>query len=278
MASDQNMPVPSSGEKLNQFPEDSHAPKAQTINHQTAEMEVHKHPHHVMHKKKWTEYLLEFFMIFFAVTAGFFAENFRETLSDHSKEKEYIHSLLLDLRSDTMTLGKTIASNQRYAGNDSILLHLLQTSLKDSQTLQSIYLLYPQTEKFIVDISDTKTFEQLKNNGDVRLITKKTVLDSMSKYYQRVARFTIFRDEVQSQLQTTYNLSNKIFDYYSFENGHGKTPSLITNDASLVKEYINKLYLLTRNMRQYDGYLQLLRASTVNFINTIEKNYHLENE
>jgi hypothetical protein len=28
-------------------------------------MEVHKHPHHVTHKKKWGEYLLEFVMIFF---------------------------------------------------------------------------------------------------------------------------------------------------------------------------------------------------------------------
>ena len=37
---------------------------------QTDSMEVHKHPHHVMHKKKWSEYLLEFFMIFFAVFLG----------------------------------------------------------------------------------------------------------------------------------------------------------------------------------------------------------------
>ena len=31
---------------------------------QTENMEVHKHPHHVTHKKKWPEYLLEFFMLF----------------------------------------------------------------------------------------------------------------------------------------------------------------------------------------------------------------------
>ena len=30
-------------------------------------MEVHKHPHHITHKKKWIEYLLEFFMLFLAV-------------------------------------------------------------------------------------------------------------------------------------------------------------------------------------------------------------------
>ena len=34
---------------------------------ETENMEVHKHAHHVMHKKKWTEYFLEFFMLFLAV-------------------------------------------------------------------------------------------------------------------------------------------------------------------------------------------------------------------
>ncbi len=39
--------------------------KHTTINTQYNEenMEVHKHPHHVTHKKKWGEYLLEFYMI-----------------------------------------------------------------------------------------------------------------------------------------------------------------------------------------------------------------------
>jgi len=39
-------------------------------------MEVH-HPHHPTHKKKWSEYIIEFLMLFAAVTLGFFAENVR---------------------------------------------------------------------------------------------------------------------------------------------------------------------------------------------------------
>jgi len=41
-------------------------------NQETENMEVHKHPHHVMHKKKWGEYVLEFLMLFLAVFLGFF--------------------------------------------------------------------------------------------------------------------------------------------------------------------------------------------------------------
>ncbi len=40
-------------------------------------MEVH-HPHHPTHKKKWAEYIIEFVMLFAAVTLGFLAENLRE--------------------------------------------------------------------------------------------------------------------------------------------------------------------------------------------------------
>jgi len=36
------------------------------------------HPHHIAHKKKWNEYILEFLMLFVAVSLGFLAENLRE--------------------------------------------------------------------------------------------------------------------------------------------------------------------------------------------------------
>lgn len=39
-------------------------------------------------------------MIFLAVTLGFFAESYRENLNDNAKEREYIRSLVADLKSD----------------------------------------------------------------------------------------------------------------------------------------------------------------------------------
>jgi len=37
-------------------------------------MEVH-HSHHPTHRKKWSEYIIEFVMLFLAVFFGFIAEN-----------------------------------------------------------------------------------------------------------------------------------------------------------------------------------------------------------
>ena len=66
-------------------------------------MEVH-HPHHPTHKKKWSEYIIEFVMLFAAVTLGFFAENVREhQIIDH-KTHQNLESVVLDLKKDSLLI------------------------------------------------------------------------------------------------------------------------------------------------------------------------------
>lgn len=54
--------------------------------------------------KKWGEYLLEFLMLFLAVFLGFVAENIREHSVEGRKEKEYIKSIIADLKTDSVNL------------------------------------------------------------------------------------------------------------------------------------------------------------------------------
>jgi hypothetical protein len=64
-------------------------------------MEVH-HPHHPTHKKKWSEYIIEFVMLFTAVTLGFFAENVREhQVIEHKTPKLGIYSSRFEKRFST---------------------------------------------------------------------------------------------------------------------------------------------------------------------------------
>ena len=66
-------------------------------------MEVH-HAHHPAHKKKWSEYLLEFFMLFFAVTLGFFAENVREHQIVIERKNQNLLAMVQDLKRDSAKL------------------------------------------------------------------------------------------------------------------------------------------------------------------------------
>src|ERR1700754_2865767 len=85
-------------------------------------MEVHHHPDLHHRKKKWKEYLLEFLMIFLAVTLGFFAETFREKISEGHRERDYIRGLINNIQSDTASLAGLINRNDlELRGIDSLM-------------------------------------------------------------------------------------------------------------------------------------------------------------
>src|SRR5450755_1114446 len=77
-------------------------------NQETENMEVHKHPHHLTHKKKWIEYLLEFLMIFLAVFLGFLAEYQLEHVIEKQRANDFALSLQRDLVTDTAVFNMNI--------------------------------------------------------------------------------------------------------------------------------------------------------------------------
>ncbi len=150
----------------------SAAPVAETeqaaiINLQTEkDMEVH-HPHHVMHKKKWGEYLLEFLMLFLAVFLGFIAENQREHMVEESRARQYASSLIEDLKADTAELNTTISGTRNYALNADTLLSELDkpASVQNDTLLQR---LTARLEVFNFYDPQLGTYNQLKNSGSLR--------------------------------------------------------------------------------------------------------------
>ena len=91
-------------------------------------MEVH-HAHHPTHKKKWSEYILEFVMLFAAVTLGFFAENVREHQVIEHKTQQNLQSVILDLKKDSVLIKDIIKEYQ----NASIYLNTLNYVFLDYQ-------------------------------------------------------------------------------------------------------------------------------------------------
>src|SRR5678809_403353 len=69
-------------------------------------MEV-RHHSHSPEKKNWKTYFWEFLMLFLAVFCGFLAENFREHNIEHQRERQYMVTMLEDLKSDTALLSYT---------------------------------------------------------------------------------------------------------------------------------------------------------------------------
>src|SRR5689334_19566976 len=69
-------------------------------------MEVHRHSH--TERKGLKHYLFEFLMLFLAVFCGFLAENFREHQVEHQREKQFMATMLEDVKSDTAILASVV--------------------------------------------------------------------------------------------------------------------------------------------------------------------------
>ena len=126
-------------------------------------MEVHKHPHHVTHKKKWAEYLLEFFMLFLAVTLGFFAENSRDKLSNKEKEQHYMQNMVADLKADTADANFSIYYQQLWCNHLDSALKIPIERLKDINTQDTFfYHFFPYYSWMQAFIQNDNTITQLR--------------------------------------------------------------------------------------------------------------------
>src|SRR4051794_4635758 len=105
---EENLNIPTNNQSENRSDEIIPTTDTDTIsaNQETEKMEVHHHPDVHHKRKKFREYLLEFLMIFLAVTLGFFAENIRENYVEYKSAREYASLLIEDLATDTVELNR----------------------------------------------------------------------------------------------------------------------------------------------------------------------------
>src|ERR1035438_7216584 len=132
---------------------------------QSENMEVHHHPH--VEKKNFKEYFLEFLMIFLAVTMGFIAENVRESISDRSKEKEYIASIKKDLAEDTSALNIWIPNLFKRVNDFDTLIALLQVQGINHNGSDLYYYARLSTRSRMFS-ANNNTITELKNSGNFR--------------------------------------------------------------------------------------------------------------
>jgi hypothetical protein len=282
-------------EKINQLTDDSqtstedkNSSELSTTNRQlqTENMEIHKHPKHVTHKKKWTEYLLEFFMLFLAVFLGFVAENWREHIVEGTKEKEYIRSMIEDLQKDTSQVAR-----------------LSNILLEKQKSIDSIFMYYEDLQKgfnpvlyrnleatygYPIFIYTDRTIQQLKNSGGMRLIKNKRTADGIMNYdafirnyenndayVQRYWEFLTFqRISIIDKQTMEKDSKSKTVDELKL---NGKSYLLINDPATLGKFRNSILELQTYHQHSVEA-LKKLFIKAVDLIVILQKEYHLKNE
>ena len=285
----QNIPEGKNSATENILPEAATAateqPQTSNLKTETSNMEVH-HPHHVTHKKKWTEYLLEFFMLFLAVFLGFLAENQREHYIEKKREKVYIKNLYEDLKSDTVSCLIFAKTNEEFSNSVDTLITLMKSPDRDLH-FSKIYFL-ARTATMMQGITlflvfNQRTFIQMKNSGQLRLISNQQVADSISSYYNSLEVVQLQNESIVNRTTDYMRIMGELFDaeiLFKIWKERKEPPSqnlrLLTTDPIMVNKYLTALQYFygTRNSQNILAQEQSKKAK--NLIELIKKEYHLK--
>ena len=253
-------------------------------NQENENMEVHHHAHHVG-KKNWKSYFWEFLMLFLAVFCGFLAEYQLEHTIEHQREEKLIQSLHSDLEADISRLNDIVQlrneralmldSFSKLLNNKEALLHSNDLYYYNSFATRGVAFRFTPVDG---------TMQQLKNAGNLRLVRKSIVSDSIISYDVNVRGFMWGTQDEENMMGTYRNIAEGIFDGEVLNsmrdddnnvNHLDYNPSArFTDDSKFRLNYrIHMLTVFNKTMRKE---ARKLLGKAQRLSELLKKEYHLE--
>jgi hypothetical protein len=253
-------------------------------------MEVH-HPHHPTHKKKWSEYIIEFVMLFAAVTLGFLAENLREhQIMNHRVEQNKI-AILKDLQADSIEIDKVIKIEDSVINNFNKLNNLLYLAktkkISQAQLMDSIKI-SPKIIAFSTTLyMNNSSFKNMQSSGLLSYVEEGEFKNTLATYYEvdfkGVEALNEFFDQVgivfnnylpigvgrlirENQKFSKMYVTNDADGYLNFILNLDKTKNILQSDELIyeVQKYYNYIFIyrnsLKRTKKNNDKLIKILRS------------------
>jgi hypothetical protein len=244
-------------------------------------------------------YLYEFLMLFLAVFCGFLAENQREHMAEGQMEKEYMNTMLEDLKADGPLLDSIIGywdevNRSIDSVTDAISFPIAKTDFP------KVYRNVNEALNYWSFKYNDRTVAQLKNSGGFLLIRNKTVTNKIiaydqfnrfaiegielqhNKFYENATalRSRVLSEEVITAINNIYGLqSPPPSAHHRIDSLISKNKVMVTeqNQSTLMFEFRNALVALKRDYATNVtwGYTQL-KQKNKELINLIQENYKSE--
>ena len=236
-----------------------------------------------MNSTSVSKYFWEFFMLFLAITLGFFIENYRLRLLDEDYELSMAKSFKSDLQKDQSHLDSIISRRKRREQQINFIIKTIEEETFDVNGKELyLYARYlPRTPAFFTyDV----TLKQLKNSGNLNIIKSKNVVDALLNYEHNV----LFIDNIEAReerlVQRIFDQLNILFDYRTFNEMNvydiefiaprGETTFNFAAEEDINLFLSNLHYLKTVNVGIL-GWSIKLRAICDETIKTIENTYQI---
>ena len=256
-------------------------PKPET----NSEMEVHHHTHAPHGKKKLKDYFWEFLMLFLAVFCGFLAEYKLEHVIEHQREKQYIESMVADLKSDQLVLDEHMKFVSSGISMMDTLTSILNAPAAVSARTGELYYLARLAPRLQPLSTNNRTFEQLKNSGNFRLIRKLEASNRIMTYYEKFPLIRLLETIHETEFTQYKTVAAKIFDPAVFLRMEGANdeiirstdnPPLRTTDPELLQELSVFAVYIRGTKKGINSGDEQLKKTGAELISYLEKEYNLE--
>jgi hypothetical protein len=250
-------------------------------NSKTDDKEVLAKPMNML-KKKPKDYFFDFFMLFLAVTLGFFVNNLNDGLAERKREKQYMISLINDLRIDTAEIQSTYLNIKiQIVGIDS-LMRIIEKKDQDNFISDLYYFSVKYLNSATFFTSCDRTISQLKSAGGLRLIQKITVSDSIMQYYSSSDNVKYNTEFCLKEFNEIADSEKEIFNFKSLRGYNAETIKylkdlkLLIVDPVEINKYYNQVIFYASALINYNGLLTELRKEAESLLNFTKESYNLK--
>ena len=254
-------------------------------NQETEYMEVHAQELHKAPGHGWKHYFFEFFMLFLAVTLGFFVENLREHYVEDQREKQYIRSLIADLKSDQVVISQHISGVKAGLSMMDSMINLLNSPSQISNNTGRLYYWARLAPRLYPLSINNRTFEQLKNSGNFRLIRQMSTSDKIMAYYELLTLEQLLQSINETEFTEYKKVAAKVFSPAVFLKMEGpnqevkrtnENPILRSSDEELLQELSIFSVYMHGTKNGVLGNEEKLKTAGAELINYLQKEYHME--
>ena len=242
------------------------------LNQETKNMEVH-HSHGLTHKKKWTEYLLEFLMLFLAVFLGFTAENIREHAIERQRAKQYLAVYKNDLLQNKILYHNFDSTYDALLPIYDSIVNIYYEK-RENADLQVLARLLLKGKRTINVPFSTAAYSQIVNSGSMRLIEDGVLTDAMNKHNVAIDNFKEFDIQLKAVRSNIYIEVLKLEDIHDFFHYDRKEKTQLRNYVPAMDSFPP---LKDEQRRILVGYYKLYTSQTAYLVRVLAE-LNLQNE
>jgi len=246
-------------------------------------MEVHAHTR--TERKKWTHFLWEFLMLFLAVFCGFLAENIREHQIEQAREKQYILSLIADLKENDQVISHELNFQKTRIVMMDSMINMLNNPNQVRGHEGLLYYFARISPRLRTLTVNNRTFEQLKNSGNFRLIRKIETSNRIMAYYESIPLIRQIEELYFGEFDHYKTIASGIFDpavFISMETKNGEiartdqNPPLQSYDPNLIKQLSIFAVYMNGSGRGILRVAEELKRKGGIIMDYLQKEYHLQ--